>query len=110
MSELKNYIKNINEISHVTFDPYGPGVVRIFLIPPKKIKSGISWVIILNGESIIPICMAWAILLREFINEINKYEGKSVSRDDIDKAKDNACDTVKKLYPKTDLKMIKSDL
>ena len=110
MSELKNYIKNINEVSHVTFDPYGPGVVRIFLIPPKKIKSGISWVIILNGESIIPICMAWAILLREFINEINKYEGKSVSRDDIDKAKANACDTIKALYPKAELSMIKSDL
>ena len=110
MSELKNYIKNINEVSHVTFDPYGPGVVRIFLIPPKKIKSGISWVIILNGESIIPICMAWAILLREFINEINKYEGKSVSRDDIDKAKANACDTIKALYPKAEPSMIKSDL
>lgn len=110
MSELRKYIKNINEVSHTTFDPYGPGVVRIFLIPPRRIKSGISWVIILNGESIIPICMAWAILLREFINEINKYEGKSVTVDDIEHAKDNACYTVKMLYPRAELYMIKSDL
>lgn len=110
MNALKEYIKNINEVSHVTFDPYGPGVIRIFLIPPKKIKTGISWVIIINGESIIPICMAWAILLREFINEINKYEGKSVTVDDISDAKKMACKNVKKLYPKTEFKMLNDDL
>ena len=65
MNKLKEYIKNIDGVSHTTFDPYGPGVVRIFLIPPKKIKFGVSWVILLNGENLLPICMGWAILLRE---------------------------------------------
>ena len=107
---LKNYLNNINEISHTTFDPYGPGVVRIFLVPPKKIKLSISWVIIINGESILPICTSWAILLREFINSINKYSGKSVLDSDIKAAMDEAVLNVSLLFPKTKKSMLESDL
>jgi len=110
MNKLKEYIKNIDGVSHTTFDPYGPGVVRIFLIPPKKIKFGVSWVILLNGENILPICMGWAILLREFINEINKYEGKSVTEEDIKEAKRKACLNMVPLFPKTPITMFEDDL
>ncbi len=110
MNKLKEYIKNVDGVSHTTFDPYGPGVVRIFLIPPKKIKFGISWVVLLNGESILPICMGWAILLREFINEINKFEGKSVNSIDIEEAINKACITMSSLFPKTKDKMFHDDL
>ena len=108
--KLKNYINNIDGISHITFDPKGPGVCRIFLIPPKRIKFGISWVILINGENILPICFGWAILLREFINSINKYEGKSLSDEDIKIAIDDAVTNVSKLFPKTKKSMLKSDL
>ena len=107
---LKEYISKIHEVSHVTFDPYGPGVVRIFLIPPKRIKPGIPWVIIINGESILPICVGWALLLREFINEINKFEGKSVTEEDIKESISNSVKTVSKFYPKTPKEMLKDDL
>ena len=46
--KLKEYIKKIDGVSHITFDPKGPGVVRIFLVPPKKIKSGFSTLILLR--------------------------------------------------------------
>ena len=110
MNKLKEYLKNVNEVSHVTFDPYGPGVVRIFLVPPKKVKPGIAWVVILNGENIIPICMGWAVLLREFINAINEYEGKSVTEDDIKLSIDKAVGVVSGLFPKTAKSMLVSDL
>ena len=108
--KLKEYIKKIDGVSHITFDPKGPGVVRIFLVPPKKIKSGISWVVILNGENLLPICMAWAILLREFINEINSYEGKSITENDIKDAVDRVRITMSELYPKTPSTMFRDDL
>lgn len=107
---LKEYVKRIHEVSHVTFDPYGPGVVRIFLVPPKKIKPNIAWVIIINGESILPICFGWAILLREFIKEINRYEGKSVTTDDIKIASDNAVKNVSALFPNIKKSMFDDDL
>ncbi len=110
MSEFRNYLKKATNVCHTTFDPYGPGVVRIFLVPPLKPKPGISWVIILNGESIIPICAGWAVLLREFINEINKYSGRAVTEDDISSAINNACQTMKTIFSKTSISMFKDDL
>ena len=108
--ELKEYLSKVDEVSHITFDPYGPGVVRIFLIPPKKVKPGISWTIILNGESILPICMGWAILLREFIKEINEYSGKDILDDEIKKSINLAAKTVSNLFPTASLQMLKDDL
>ena len=108
--ELKNYIKTIDGISHITFDPKGPGVCRIFLIPPKKIKFGISWVILINGENLLPICFGWAVLLREFMNSINKYEGKSLEDDDIKNAIEEAILSVSKLFNKTSKTTLKKDL
>lgn len=108
--KLKEYIKSIDEVSHITFDPYGPGVARIFLIPPKKIKFNIPWVILINGESILPICMGWALLLREFINEINGNVNNSLTDEDIETASNNAIKKISLLFPKTPKEMLKGDL
>ena len=108
--ELKNYLKNVDEVSHITFDPKGPGVVRIHLVPPKKVKLGISWVIIINGESILPISCGWALLFREFINHINEYSGREVTNAEIADAVDESAKVVLKLFPKTRLSMLKDDL
>ena len=51
MKKIKEYLKNANNVSHITFNPKGPGVIRIHLVPPKKLKLGVSWVIIINGPS-----------------------------------------------------------
>ena len=110
VKELKEYLNNVDGVSHITFDPKGPGVVRIHLIPPKKVKLGISWVIIINGENLLPISCGWAILLREFINNITEYSGKEVSDEEIKRCVNQAVDRVSKLFPKTDKKMLKDDL
>lgn len=108
--KLKEYIKNIDGVSHITFDPKGPDVVRIHLIPPKKIKLGISWIVLINGEYILPITCSWAILLREFINHINEYEGKEISDLDLDLAIKETVTSMHKIYPKTNKKLFKEDL
>ena len=42
MKTIKEYLKNANNVSHITFNPKGPGVIRIHLVPPKKLKLGVS--------------------------------------------------------------------
>ena len=108
--ELKDYLNSIDGVSHITFDPKGPGVVRIHLVPPKKVKLGISWVVIINGESLLPLSCGWSILLREFINNINEYSGREVSDDEIKKAVLDTVEVVSKLFPLTSKDMLKSDL
>ena len=107
---LKEYFEQIDGVSHITFDPKGPGVVRIHLVPPKRVKLGISWVVIINGENLLPLSCGWSILLREFINSINEYSGREVSDNEIKKAVNSTVNFVSKLFPKTKKDMLKDDL
>lgn len=110
MKIIKEYLKTINEVTHTTFNPNGPGSVRVHLIPPKKIKLGIPWVILLNGQDMIPISAGWAILLREFIINVNKTGGRTLQDDEVQTLIDETIDNVKKVFTKTKKSMLKKDL
>jgi len=74
LKERKFYKENLNEVLHTTLNPYEPGVVRIHLVPakynPYKANPSLA---ILNGKDILPINLAWTILLAIFIKQTNKY-------------------------------------
>lgn len=107
---LKEYYAQIKGVAHVTFDPKGPGVVRIHLIPPKKLKLHIPWAVIINGQDILPLNGSWAILLNEFIKEINKTSGIQLPEDELAAVIERTITTVKKIFPKTERRIIKDDL
>lgn len=92
-------LKNLNKILHTTFNPYEPGAARIYLIPPKFswLKS-VSSVVIVNGHDIIPLRESWSILLSIFIEEVNKYSGKEISKEELDKIVDITVKRTKKVY------------
>lgn len=47
-------LKTFNQILHTTFNPYEPGVARIYLIPPKlSLWKSVSSVVIVNGHDIL---------------------------------------------------------
>ena len=77
------YLKSCNEVYHTTLDPKKPGACRIHLVPPKKLKPRNPWVVIINGYSILPLQSAWAVLLKVFMEYLNKYDGVALSNDDI---------------------------
>lgn len=82
--ERKFYKKNLQEVLHTTLNPYEPGVVRIHLVPAKynPFRADPS-VVILNGKDILPINLAWTILLAIFIKEVNKFKGKEVTEEEL---------------------------
>ncbi|MDO4187696.1 MAG: radical SAM protein [Lachnospiraceae bacterium] len=103
--------ENFTEVLHTTLDPNKPGVVRIHLVPPKAEgeETGSS-IVILNGQDIIPVNTSWTILLIEFIKEVNKYSGKSVSEADSQVIMDNTVKAVRKVFPLLSKKLIKNDI
>jgi len=109
---LDNYLRNsFTEVMHTTLNPEGPGVVRIHLVPPKYEDFMVrESVVILNGQDIIPINYSWAIVLNEFIKEVNKYHGREVSDEDIKLVLNNTCKGVRKVYPLLSKKLIKTDI
>lgn len=108
--ELKNYLNSIDGVSHITLNPNGPGAVRIHLVPPQKPKLGLVWAVILNGQDVLPLTTGWAILLREFINQAIKYDGISLSDNELVILIKNTIQNVKKIFPKTSEQMLKEDL
>ncbi len=108
--EFNDYLSKVEGVSHCTFDPDGPGVVRLHLVPPNKLKPGVPWVLIINGTDILPMNPGWAILLREFMNSLNFQEKKDLTKDDINGLVENTINKVKVVFPKAERSMLKSDL
>ena len=102
---------NMKSVAHTTLNPYGPGTVRIHLVPPKFcFNETPPSVVILNGKDIIPINMSWAILLNAFIEQVNCYEGREVTQDEIEIIVCKTLKKVKKVYPRTKDTKMKNDL
>ena len=108
---LKYAKEHFNEVHHTTLNPEGPGVVRIHLVPPHIEGDLIGpSVAIINGQDIIPVNTSWGILLTEFIEEVNKYDGQEITEDDFSEILNNTFKDVKKVYPFLPKSVIRKDL
>lgn len=82
--EIAQYRAYRRGVVHTTLNPAGPGAVRIHLIPPKwRPFSEAPYVMILNGYYILPLGYSWAILLENFIREVNAFSGKAMSKTEV---------------------------
>ena len=106
----KEFIKkNFSQVLHTTFNPHGPGVVRIHLAPSSDVTKVPSLVFI-NGDDIIPINKAWAFILASFINNVNVYQGKEISKDELNIIVNKTLADIKKIYPFIKKQTILNDL
>ena len=107
--------RNFNEVYHCTLNPDGPGVVRIYLVPPlvedadgsDEVGASIA---IINGQDVIPVNTSWSILLIEFIRAVNRYDGKAVTDKDVEDIQAATCKAVRKVYPFISKKRLRDDL
>lgn len=104
------YQSRMTGVAHTTLNPYGPGVVRIHLIPPKITEDGAPSVVILNGQDILPINFAWAVLLNEFIEQVNVFAGAEVTDAQLEQIVQKTITNVRAVYPKTSAKCLRKDL
>ena len=107
---LKDYLKESDMVYQTTIDPKGPGVVRIHLVPPNKLKDGIPWIVILNGFRILPLLTSYAVLLKEFILVYNDYNYNYYEKSQLDEMIDEIVENVSKIYKDAKKGDIKSDL
>ena len=111
---VREYAKqNFNEVYHCTLNPEGPGVVRIYLVPPLLMEGSTevgASIAIINGQDVIPVNTSWSILLIEFIRAVNRYHGKAVSDQDVADIQKATCKAVRKVYPFISKKRLSSDV
>lgn len=104
------YQTKMTGVAHTTLNPYGPGAIRIHLVPPKITPDGAPSVVILNGQDILPLNFAWAVLLNEFIAQVNVFAGAEVNQTQLEQIVQKTIDSVQEVYPKTSAKRLRSDL
>ena len=112
---IKNKIAQYREwksgVKHCTFDPDGPGVVRIHLIPPKfRLFGNPEYLVILNGYYILPLGYSWALVLSAFMDEVNKFDGVEISEDDEALIVANTVKRINKIYAMVSKEEIEDDL
>ena len=103
--------KNWKEMVHTTWNPDGPGAIRIHLIPPRfSLWKFVPSVVILNGNQILPLNESWAILLTEFIRHLNEHGEKTMTEEELDELLDETCSEVQKVYPSASRERLMEDL
>jgi hypothetical protein len=107
LNKLAQYREYKSGVKHCTFNPDGPGVVRIHLIPPKfSLFGNPSYILILNGYYLLPLGYSWAVMLSQFMKRVNDYDGKPISDEDYDIIFNEAVERTHRIYTtsrKTDI-------
>ena len=110
-NKIAQYREYKNGVSHCTFNPGGPGVVRIHLIPPKfRLFRSSAYIVILNGYYLLPLGYSWALILANFMKEVNKFDGKPILEEDEVKIVEHTVVNIHKVYPTVPKKNIEEDL
>ena len=111
INKIAQYKELKSGVKHCTFNPDGPGVVRIHLIPPKfNLFKSSSYIVILNGYYLLPLGYSWAIMLSKFIAEVNKFDGKPISDRDYQEIFNTTVNKTYKVYPFVNKEEMKDDL
>ena len=110
-NKIAQYREYKNGVSHCTFNPEGPGVVRIHLIPPKfRLFRSSAYIVILNGYYLLPLGYSWALILSGFMKEVNAFDGKPITEKDEEEIVARTVGSVHRIYPTVPKKDIEEDL
>lgn len=111
LKEYRYQKAHLNQVKHITINPNGPGVVRIHMVPPKlSFLKDVPYVLIINGQDILPLNLSWAILLSAFIDEMYRYENREISDDEWTDIVNKTVSEVQKVYKKVPAETLSGDL
>ena len=108
--ELQFRQEHLNCVRHTTLDPYGPGVVRIHMIPPRTDTLDEPFLLLLNGAHLVPLNLSWAVLLSCFMDELEVFSGREISKTDWTTLTANAIKKARRVYPFTSAARLRDDL
>ena len=110
-NKIAQYREYKSGVAHCTFNPEGPGVVRIHLIPPKfRLFRSSAYIVILNGYYLLPLGYSWALILSNFMKEVNRFDGKPITEADEAAIAERTVRSVRRVYPTVPKNDIEEDL
>ena len=108
LAQFRAYQKGV---VHTTLNPEGPGAVRIHLVPPRWQWAGKApYVVILNGQYVLPLGYSWAVLLGQFIAQVNHYAGQPMDERQMEQVVADTVAATRKIYPGMAKETLAADL
>ena len=102
--------QHLSCVRHITLDPYGPGVVRMHMIPPRTDAAGEPFLLLLNGAHLVPLNLSWAILLSNFMDALEPFSGREITEHDWSHITDEAVAATARVYPFLSRRRLRDDL
>ena len=102
--------KYLSCVRHITLDPYGPGVVRMHMIPPRSDVADEPFLLLLNGAHLVPLNLSWAILLGNFMDALEPFSGREITENDWSGIAGDAVAATGRVYPFRSRNRLHSDL
>lgn len=110
-AERRYVKKHLRCVRHITLNPNGPGAVRIHMVPPKQgWNRAVPWLLVLNGQDILPVGLSWAIMLSCFMDHLEPYAGRELDETTWDEVLDGTVEDTRKVYPAMTGKLIRGEL
>lgn len=100
----------LDYVRHITIDPRGPGVVRIHMIPPRTEDPADPFLLPLNGAQLVPLNLSWAILLANFMDQLEPWSGREIGEQDWQSMLSAAVKATRRTYPGTGKAVLLGDL
>ena len=102
--------KHLDCVRHITLDPKGPGVVRLHMIPPKSEDPASPFLLLINGAQLVPLNLSWAVLLANFMDQLQPYSGREIGQEDWQGMMSRAVSATRRTYPGTKRQTLADDL
>ena len=97
-------------VRHITLDPKGPGVVRIHMIPPRDETPAAPFLLLLNGASLVPLNLSWAIMLANLMDQWQAHERQELEEDQWEALLSAAVEETHRTYPRTRRQQLAADM
>ena len=111
LNKIRQWKESRSGVKQCTFNPKGPGVVRIHLIPPKfRLFGNPEYIVILNGYYLLPLGYSWAVTLSSFMSEVNEFDGREMGDAVYEAILKRTVDKTHRVYPLTPKENIRADL
>lgn len=114
LARLKEYLyvkKNCRKALRMTFDIQDHGILDIFVIAPKhQWNRANPYILIINGDTMMPIGVSWAVLLQRLAVRLEEYGSERIDQDNYEILVEEAMLDAKVIYPAMHYKEIRKEM
>ena len=111
---LKEYLyikKNLSTIQGLSIDSKNAGILRLFMVPPsKQWDRTIPYILIINGQKMLPVGVSWAVMLHRLMKRMQEYGSLVIDKDNYEIIIEEALLDTKVIYPAMHMKELRKEM